>query len=140
MRFLFLCLLSMVCVLHPHPATGERGAALADCFIDAGPCEKQVGNMSVVFEMSPRPVKTLSKMEVTVRIESPRIEGDEMSVSFEMPGMEMGHHRVVLRRISEGVYRGDTVIVKCPAGRNTWRAMVLIPGTKGVEFTFNVLH
>lgn len=140
MRSFVLCLLSMVSILHPYPAHGERGPASVDCLIDAGPCERQVGNMSVAFEMSPRPVRAMSKLEVTVRIESPPIGGDGISVSFEMPGMDMGENRVVLRRISRGLYRGNAVIVNCPGGGKTWRAEVLIPGTKGADFTFHVLH
>jgi nitrogen fixation protein FixH len=49
---------------------------------------------------------------------------DAVSVSFSMPGMEMGENRVALSPAGGGAWAGKAVLVRCPSGRGDWVVQV----------------
>jgi hypothetical protein len=61
-------------------------------------------------------------------------------IDLEMPGMKMGPNRVVLKEVSEGIYEGVGVIVRCSSGRRTWRATITFSDLGEVKFIFDVIY
>jgi len=61
-------------------------------------------------------------------------------IDLGMPGMNMGPNRVELRSVSDNVYEGQGIIVRCPSGRRTWKATVTLPEVGKVEFVFDVIY
>jgi hypothetical protein len=51
----------------------------------------------------------------------------KVSVSFSMPGMEMGENRVALAPAGDGL-SGKAVLVRCPSGRSDFVADVSVRG------------
>lgn len=140
MKFLLLWLTIVPFLLFSFFARGGERDTTVDCNANDGPCVKQMGDTDVIFELTPRPVKAMEDLVVSVRIKGGGISTESIFVSFDMPGMEMGPNRTDLTKVEEGLYRGKAVIVKCPSGGDTWRAMVAVPGVGAVEFTFHVLY
>jgi hypothetical protein len=101
-----------------------------DCEIDRGPCAKAFGKTGAVaiFEIVPRPVETMKNLLFRVELKGGQIpvtDGD-MVVSLSMPGMYMSENRIKLTHVGEDKYEGEGVIVRCPSGRNLWRAEVIM--------------
>jgi nitrogen fixation protein FixH len=128
------------------------------------------GGGEVTLEMGPRPLRTMREIEVRVEVrpapaqppplgarEGPpsppslplrggegRGEGGEparrVTVSFSMPGMDMGENRVVLAPGGQGRYAGRAVLVRCPAGRTDWIAEVEVasPGASARTVRFDL--
>jgi hypothetical protein len=57
-----------------------------------------------------------------------------------MPDMFMGYNRVYLSAEAPGIFSGSGVIVRCPSGIPTWKAMVTVPGKGEVTFVFDVQY
>jgi len=142
-------------VAHPY----EEGllhhsehAASTPCDLAAGPCARPLdGGGEVTLELSPRPLRTMHELAVRATVREPtRSEPpptsapqlQRVSVSFSMPGMEMGENRVVLGRGALDAFDGRAVLVRCPSGKRDWIADVSVaragaaPGT--ARFTFTV--
>jgi len=111
----------------------ERGKeeAIVDCLIDEGPCVKTITgeNMSVRFDIEPKPIKAMKELGFSVRItrgEKPMSER-EVILDLSMPGMYMGTNHPKLVFIGDGTYKGTGILPMCPAGKTVWRATVLFP-------------
>jgi hypothetical protein len=123
---------------------GKREAA-TDCEIDMGPCTKKIGErLSVSFDITPKPVSTMSDRLFSVALKEGDIPITGATVTFElsMPGMYMSNNKVSLSHKGEGIYEGRGVIVRCPSGRKVWRAVIVAerPGRNPAVtgFTFMV--
>jgi len=110
---------------------------IADCNIHEGTCVKESGGVRVVFDATPRPVRSMSELTFTVTVDGMKNPPDTLVLDLSMPGMMMGKNRVKLVKVAEGRYEGKGVIVKCPSGRTLWRATVLSGGEAIADFTFN---
>jgi nitrogen fixation protein FixH len=112
------------------------------CDAGAGPCTRPLpGGGEVTLELGPRPLRTMQELEVRVAVRLPshpdplpRSAGekeDRVTVSFEMPGMDMGENRVELALSGPGRFAGKAVLVRCPSGRIDWVAAVevSVPGS-----------
>ena len=144
-KILVVAVLSQFLMMAPQE--GQREAAAADrtpaspelCDIQHGACTKEVAGVTVTLDILPKPVKAMKdlKFQVTVSGAKP-IRAAHLDLG--MPGMDMGPNRVELRAVKDNVYEGEGVIVRCPSGRRTWKAVVVLPETGKVEFFFDVSY
>jgi len=132
-----LCLMiSAVC----SAASGaERKPEQVACEVNAGPCTGSINDIQVTLDVEPKPVKAMEDLTFTVRFAGEKFVGDPY-IDLGMPGMNMGRNRVFLKPIGESVYQGRGVIVRCPSGRRSWKAAVIIPQVGSVEFVFDVVY
>ena len=132
-----LCLTtSAVC---PTASGAERKPERVACEVNAGPCSGSLKNIQVTLDVEPKPVKAMEELTFTVRFAGEKFVGDPY-IDLGMPGMNMGRNRVFLKPVGESVYQGRGVIVRCPSGRRSWKAAVIIPQVGSVEFVFDVVY
>jgi len=115
-----------------------------DCRLDAGPCIQTSGTLSVVFDISPKPLRVMRELifTVTVKDKGRSVTDASILISLSMPGMFMGENIVRLSHRADGVYDGTGVIIRCPSGENVWQASVTVERgeKKSVSnFVFEVL-
>jgi hypothetical protein len=108
--------------------TKQGDVVITDCPIQERDCIKTVGpdNVSVTFDITPKPVKTMSKLvyaAVLTQRGTP-LSGARVTVALSMPGMYMGNNRVMLAEKGKGRYEGEGVIIRCASGKKIWKADV----------------
>jgi nitrogen fixation protein FixH len=110
------------------------------CDLNAGPCVAVLGESGteVAFDMRPKPLKTMVPLQFTLATGAADFAAGDVSVDLSMPGMFMGENKVRLEPAGEGLWKGRGAIVRCPSGRNVWRAVVSVPGRGNAAFTFEV--
>jgi nitrogen fixation protein FixH len=118
----------------------RRMVARGACDLATGPCTAQLaGGGEVTLELRPRPLRTMRDLDVRAKL-SAAGPSMEVSVSFSMPGMEMGTNRVALSATPDG-FAGKAVLVRCPSGKRGWVAEVAVskagadPATARFPFT-----
>jgi hypothetical protein len=127
-----------------HRVTGsERHYPEPDCMINAGPCVKTVDGLTVVFDIAPKPLKTMRSLlfRTTILNKDKPVVDAIVSTDLSMPGMFMGQNIVGLSHLRDGIYEGKGVIIRCPSGKKVWRASVEIrrPGKPSVvDYIFEV--
>ncbi|NOX20643.1 MAG: hypothetical protein GXO99_05200 [Nitrospirae bacterium] len=110
-----------------------------DCEINSGPCIKEIGGSTVVFDITPKPVRAMRRLEFSIAIKQKEtLKEDRLLLKLSMPGMDMGENAVLLHRSEDGTYKGQGVIVRCPSGKTIWRADIEIPGLGSTYFVFDV--
>jgi hypothetical protein len=120
-------------------ARAQGAQAGIDCAIQSGPCTKGFAGGTLALEITPRPVRAMHDLTFTVTFSGLKLAHDPF-IDLGMPGMIMGPNRVLLKRAGENTYRGTGVIVRCPSGRRTWKATVIVPDKGSAEFVFDVLY
>lgn len=128
MKILLTLLLTALFAAPAGTVSALDKAARPDCAINAGPCEKIVNRLSVLFSITPRPVKVMSELVFTATVKDqglPVMDAD-ITIDLTMPGMFMGKNVVRLAHQAGGVYEGTGVIIRCPSGKKTWKATVTI--------------
>jgi len=120
--------------------TREKVARAIDCAIDAGPCFGTVEDLRVTFEITPRPVQTMTELVFRVEAVSAgrTLEEREVGVDLAMPGMVMAENRIILSRLDSGSYEGQGVIVRCSSGGKDWKATVFSSSIPHLTFAFKV--
>lgn len=108
-----------------------------DCDINNGSCIKKTGGMEVQFDLTPKPVRTMQELTFTVAIKG-SISSDNLIISLEMPGMYMGEYKVIARKSTKGIYKGQGLIPRCLSGKKLWRATVETPSGLNTGFLFEV--
>jgi len=121
---------------HVH-AQGAESAV--DCAIQRGPCTKSFAAGTLTLDITPKPVKAMDDLTFTVTFSGVRPAHDPV-IDLAMPGMIMGPNRVVLKQAGDTTYQGTGVIVRCPSGRQTWKATVTVPDEGSAEFVFDVVY
>jgi hypothetical protein len=118
----------------------EKEEKVTDCPIDAGPCVGKVDNLEVSFEITPRPVRTMTELVFRVEAlsEGVSLDDGEVAVDLAMPGMVMAENRVILTRLEVGIYEGRGVIVRCSSGGKDWKATVFSSSIPHLAFAFRV--
>lgn len=109
----------------PEAASAAGGA----CDLGAGPCTAPLaGGGEVRLELGPRPLRAMADLEVTaeVREGGAPLAGAEVSVRFEMKGMQMFPAEARLAPAGPGRHAGRAVLVRCPSGRRDWTATVQV--------------
>ncbi|MBP1740226.1 MAG: hypothetical protein H6Q48_2519 [Deltaproteobacteria bacterium] len=117
------------------PASGS----LVNCEIQRGPCTQELAGMAVTLDILPRPVKAMKDLKFQVTLSGGKPTAAPY-IDLGMPGMNMGPNRVELRGVSDNVYEGQGILVRCPSGRRTWKATVTLPEVGKVEFVFDVIY
>ncbi len=110
-----------------------------NCDAHKGVCTQSLGNNTVSLEIAPRPVKTMQDLVFKVSI-SGNPPSKSPYIDLGMPAMKMGPNRVLLKPAGQGYYEGKSVIVRCPSGRRTWFANVIIPDSVEVKFIIDVIY
>ena len=136
--FLIVYGLLLVLGLTISPSASASDAEI-NCDANNGACSQSLGNRTVLLEIEPRPVKAMHDLVFKVSI-SGEPPSKSPYIDLGMPAMKMGPNRAVLARTQEGFYEGRGVIVRCQSGRRTWFANVVIPGSDGVKFIFDVIY
>lgn len=118
----------------------EKVATAVDCRIDEGPCVGTVEDLRVSFEITPRPVRTMTELVFKVEAvsEGRSLEDREIEVDLAMPGMVMAKNRIILSRRYGGFYEGQGVIVRCSSGGKDWKATVFSSSIPHLTFAFKV--
>lgn len=110
-----------------------------DCNIQKGSCEKMVNGVKVVFDITPKPVKSMKRLNFELSLNQMKDPApEEVFLSLSMPGMKMGENVVVLHKVNKGLYKGEGVIVRCPSGKTVWQADIEIRGLGRAFFVFDV--
>ena len=125
--------------LHVPAGAEQKMDERINCDIQSRPCTRDVAGCKVTLDIGPRPVKAMEDLAFTVNIEGKKPEAAPY-IDLGMPGMNMGKNRVELTAAGQGTYEGKGVIVRCPSGRQTWRARVTVPGSGEAEFVFHVVY
>jgi hypothetical protein len=96
-------------------------------------------DLTVSLEITPRPVKAMQDLVFKVSIEGASPAAPP-HIDLGMPAMKMGPNQVALKPMGPGTYEGSGVIVRCPSGKRTWFANVIVPGSGEVKFIFDVIY
>ncbi len=136
-----LLIFTVACfILSSASRAGEQPSSRGEhCNIHQNPCSMEIGDCTIILDITPKPVKAMEELIFTVTLEKNCSSGVPV-IDLSMPGMIMGENKVILRKIGEGVYQGTGVIVRCPSGRKTWQAAVTIPEKGTAEFIFDVIY
>jgi hypothetical protein len=114
-------------------------AARINCDIQNEACVRPLGDGRVRLDIGPRPVRAMVEHRFRIVLED--IEADATPhIDLDMPDMDMGYNRVVLRPAGENAYAGTGVFPICPTGIPTWSAEVVVPGAGTAEFLFDVRY
>lgn len=148
-QYLLACLVAAGLLIYltagaPYrPSPASKGIK-TNCDIDHGPCTQPMGGGSATLDVSPRPVRAMKDLDFRLTLSSPPVSDaaypDQPFIDLDMPDMFMGYNRIYLAREKPGVYVGKGVIVRCPSGIPTWKAVVTVPDTGEVTFVFDVLY
>ena len=137
---LFVAVLSLVTISFCSLASAEEsGISQTKCDVHGGPCSTQMGNIKVSLNITPKPVKAMEELTFVLTLKGNGLEQPPY-IDLGMPGMDMGRNRVSLEPKGEGVYEGKGIIVRCPSGRRTWKAVVTLPDVGVAEFIFDVIY
>ncbi len=143
-KFLILVSVCLPILMNPVAlwdaiAAGPTPGDVVNCDIQRGPCTQELAGMAVTLDILPRPVKAMKDLKFRVTLSGEKA-ARAAHIDLGMPGMDMGPNRVELRPVTDKVYEGQGVIVRCPSGRRTWKATVTLPESGKVEFLFDVIY
>jgi hypothetical protein len=119
--------------------SGKGKPHRVECDVHKGPCSATLAGTEVTLDVAPKPVKAMKDLTFTVTFTDGKAVANPY-IDLGMVGMNMGRNRVVLEPTGESVFRGYGVIVRCPSGRRTWRAELIVPERGSVEFIFDVIY
>lgn len=111
-----------------------------NCDIQKGPCEKIVADTKVTLDILPKPVRAMQDLTFRVTVAGAGKISAVPYIDLNMPAMDMGTNKVLLKDTGEGVFEGQGVIVRCMSGRRTWRARITIPSLGQADFIFDVVY
>ena len=136
----FLALIGILAFSSVVPLTPALAAdARINCDAHHGKCFQSSGGLTVSLEITPRPVKAMQDLVFNVSIEGAS-PAKPPHIDLGMPAMKMGPNQVALKPMGPGTYEGTGVIVRCPSGKRTWFASVIVPGSGEVKFIFDVIY
>ncbi len=141
--------LLVVCMLAAMTACGPEEHApasslKAECDIQHGPCTRPLAGGSATLDIFPKPVRAMTDLKFRLILsglsEPETASMQQPMIDLDMPDMFMGYNRVYLKQETPGVFSGAGVIVRCPSGIPTWKAVVTVPGIGEAVFVFDVLY
>ena len=133
---LFLLLMESPGTLH---ADSQKKDGVIHSEANTIPCTKSLSDIKVTLDINPKPIRAMKPLRFRVTLSTGHSPLAPY-IDLNMPGMNMGHNRVKLYKVDEGVYEGEGIVVKCPSGRRTWEARVTVPNRGAVEFIFDVIY
>jgi hypothetical protein len=120
-------------------ARATAADSIINCDAHKGTCSQSSGDLTVSLDITPRPVKAMQDLVFKVSI-SGASPAKMPHIDLGMPAMKMGPNQVELKPAGPGTYEGTGVIVRCPSGKRTWFANVIVPGAGEVKFIFDVIY
>ena len=138
--FLFFILIGILVFGGPLASSPALAAeSTVNCDAHKGVCSQSSGDLTVSLEIVPRPVKAMQDLVFKVSIEGAS-PAKHPHIDLGMVAMKMGPNQVSLKPTGPGTYEGTGVIVRCPSGKKTWFANVIVPGSGEVKFIFDVIY
>ncbi len=110
---------------------------MKDRRVEEPPLIKHYRGYTIVFEAEPWPVVPMKRTIFRLST-SPPLKTNNVLMELTMPGMYMGQNRVLLKRVSDSIFEGSGVIVRCHSGKTLWRATFTTKGFGPVSFDFHV--
>jgi hypothetical protein len=134
--------LAVLLLLPPSPpALGASPTkSVINCNIQQGVCESIVDGTKVTLDILPKPVRAMHDLTFRVTVSAPGKISAAPYIDLNMPAMDMGANRVLLKGLGRGVFEGQGVIVRCMSGKRTWRARIMLPNIGQVDFIFDVVY
>jgi hypothetical protein len=117
----------------------QASAAEINCKIQTGSCEQTVQDRRVRLNILPKPVEAMQELTFRVSVSGAPLP-EAPFIDLGMPGMEMGPNEVSLEQVNATAFEGQGVIVRCPSGKRTWKATVVLPEAGQAEFVFDVVY
>jgi nitrogen fixation protein FixH len=106
---------------------GATSAPRAPCAPSTAPCVAPLsGGGEVALALGPDPLRTMTDLSAAVELRGLPAEGARVTLSFAMPGMDMGPNVRTLERAAPGRFEGQAVLVRCPSGGKGWVAEVSV--------------
>jgi hypothetical protein len=140
LAFLFLILIGiLVFGGSVAPDAVLASETIINCDAHKGLCSQSSGDLTVSLEITPRPVTAMQDLVFKVTIEGATPPKDP-HIDLGMPAMKMGPNQVALKPTGPGIYEGTGVIVRCPSGKRTWFANIVVPESGEVKFIFDVIY
>ena len=109
------------------------------CNVHLGPCSATLSGAEVILDINPKPVRAMQDLTFVVTF-TEGTAATSLQLDLGMPGMQMGRNQVILKPAGKSVFSGNGVIVRCPSGRRTWKANLMVPEKGEVEFIFDVIY
>lgn len=134
-----LCFLFVLVAGADLPIAAGKNNPAVNCDIQHRSCTQNLSTLTVTLDITPRPVKAMADLVFRVRLDGPQ-PAKTPYIDLGMPGMKMGPNHVDLKAVGPGIYEGKGVIVRCPSGRNRWRATITVPGAGSADFIFDVVY
>lgn len=132
-------LASVPCAFECSTMAGtSRKQAETECDIQNTSCTKTLMGCAVTLDIKPKPVKAMKDLTFTIAFSGERPLTNP-KLNLEMPGMRMGPNQIDLKSVGYDIYEGKGIIVRCPSGRRTWKAIITIPDMGTVDFIFDVI-
>jgi hypothetical protein len=123
------------------PALGAGPTkSMINCNIQQGVCESIVDGTKVTLDILPKPVRAMCDLTFRVTVCAPGKISAVPYIDLNMPAMDMGPNRVLLKDLGRGVFEGQGVIVRCMSGKRTWRARIMLPNIGQADFIFDVVY
>ncbi len=120
-------------------ASGSDSETRVVCNVHEGPCSATLSGGEVILDINPKPVRAMQDLTFIVTL-TEGTAAASLQLDLGMPGMQMGRNRVILKPAGKSVFSGKGVIVRCPSGRRTWKANLMVPEKGEVEFIFDVIY
>ena len=137
---LFTWLLGLVFLaLCSSASVADTKTMVVDCDVHKGPCSATLSGAEVILDINPKPVRAMQDLTFVVTL-TEATAAASLQLDLGMPGMQMGRNRVILKPAGKSVFSGNGVIVRCPSGRRTWKANLMVPEKGAVEFIFDVIY
>jgi hypothetical protein len=121
-------------------AWDDHNQTQINCDIQNTACTQSLSDLTVTLDIRPKPIKAMTDLTFTVTLSGEKKLPSDPFIDLGMPGMKMGPNQVKLIAKGSSTYEGTGIIVRCPSGRRTWRAAVIIPGKGSAEFVFDVIY
>jgi len=138
MKRIILFLIAFV-VAAVQVSAGERDIQHQSCNVDAGPCVAKTADnaIEVALDITPKPVAAMRDLTFRVKLKGRNgrpVTDASVKIDLSMPGMYMGKNEVELT-YRNGMYEGTGIIVRCPSGKKTWQADVVIRSSDKIGST-----
>ncbi len=128
MRFALRMLL-VIALLSAAASAAPAADVRSNCDIQRGPCiQKTDDGMTVEFDIKPKPVAAMSDLAffITITRHGMPVTSSSVALDLTMPGMVMGKNLPMLKRTGAGRFEGKGIIPRCPTGKKTWQADVIV--------------
>ena len=128
---------ALILVLSASRTPFVHAATSVQCDIQRGPCSSTINGVSLIFDVQPKPVASMSENTfiVTLMRSGTPVTDARVQIDLSMPDMFMGKNQPALKHVKDGRYEGKGVIMQCVSGKKTWQADVVVLIKKEIATT-----